>query len=72
MLMLTIAIISLIGWIVQLVHDLLDPDTLRNSGMILGSIVVISWWEICFPLAVSMIVIVAIFAIMRVYAILDN
>lgn len=52
-----IAILSLIGFIVGVLHDLIFEDYIEypNPRLFLCSIAVISWWTLCFPMAIILL-----------------
>ena len=55
--MLTIAILSLIGFVAGIVYDIVraEKDDYPNARMVLSAIMVISWWNICFSLAIVLL-----------------
>jgi hypothetical protein len=56
---LTIAILSLIGIIAGILYDI-ETATEIKPRVMLVTIAVLSWWNLCFPLAIILIVIGAI------------
>lgn len=59
--MLTIAILSLIGFMLGIVKDLYESEQPHLRPFI-GAIMVISWWTICFPCAIIFLIIACIWA----------
>ena len=69
--MLAIAIISLVVLIISLVIGFNSENT-PNPYVGLFSIAVISWWNICFPLAIILLIIGAIWVFLVFWSILSD
>lgn len=70
--MITIAILSLIGFIFGILFDFFINDKNNaNPRTCLSAIMVISWWNICFPLAVILLVCAGIWAIIALATMKD-
>jgi hypothetical protein len=55
--LLSIAIISLIGFILGMIHDFFNEEVRQPSPRLtISAISVISWWNICNPLAIILII----------------
>jgi hypothetical protein len=72
--MLAIAILSLIGFIAAVVYEIFHIEKLDygNPHMCLSAIMVISWWNICFPLAIVLLCLAAIWAIINIVSIIQE
>ena len=72
--MLTIAILSLIGFVAGIVYDIVraGKDDYPNARMVLSAIMVISWWNICFSLAIVLLCLAAIWAIIAVVGLIQE
>jgi hypothetical protein len=63
--MLTIAIIALIGIVGSFLYNTLYDNSL-HINMPLGAIAVLTWWNICLPLSIILICVIAIINIIGV------
>ena len=68
--MLTIAILSLIGFVAGIIYDILHDYP--NARMMLSAIMVISWWNICFSLAIVLLCLGVIWAIIAIVSLIQE
>lgn len=69
-----IAIIALIGYVLGIIHDIYldtNPNSNKinlNSRIFLATIMILSWWTISFPTAITMIVIASLWTLLAALA----
>lgn len=61
--MLTIAIISLIGFSVSIINQIVESNDSPKAMAPMTAIMTISWWDISFPMAIILLVIGGIWAL---------
>lgn len=71
--MLAIAIISTILWSFRMIVNIsLHDMDVNETGLMIASIAVISWWNICLPISIILIILAAIFALILILKVSNN